>query len=347
MAGPHSKLLIYFKVLQGNWRPIEGVIVKTLVVYHPIMGEEGYPVLARRIKPTFDYLVENGTLKTTHINVEEPQAIDNEFLLEVHTQGLIERVRKSSFDQAARISAGAAIRAGEAIWNNEYQNAFVFTGCAGHHASKGSCWGFCYLNNSALLVRHLQKEYGAERFLIVDTDPHFGDGTRNILGEDEGIYHLNFYATIGEEPTVETERHIDVPFPSTCGDESFVDALQRITLPVAKRSKAQMILWNMGHDAHAMDYGGFNLSLHAFPRMTKILLQVAEEICAGKLVVLLSGGSEVYVAKHAISSIVRQLAGLEILPADVNEESTPDPPNITKTSKQIIDTLLAFLRVTQ
>jgi acetoin utilization deacetylase AcuC-like enzyme len=306
------------------------------------MGEEGYPVLAERVKPTYEYLVENGTLKESQISVEEPQAIDNELLLEVHTKGLVERVMRSSYDKAARISAGAAVKAGEAVWKGECQNAFAFTGCAGHHASEGSCWGFCYYNNSALLIRHLQKKFGVKRFLIVDTDPHFGDGTRNILGMDGGVYHLNFYATIGETPSIEIERHIDVPFPSTCGDISFVDALQKLTLPVARRSRAQMILWNMGHDAHVMDYGGFNLSLHAFPRMTDILLQAAEEICAGKLVVLLSGGSEAYVAKHAISSIIRRLAGLEILPADVDEKSTPDPTNITKTSNQIIDSLLSL-----
>ncbi len=307
------------------------------------MAEEGYPVLAGRVQQAFDYLEETGTLQASQVIHEEARQVDSSLLNRVHTERHIAGVGRTSYDFASRLSAGAAVRAGEAVWTGEAANAFVFTGCAGHHASRDSAWGFCYYNNTALLVRHLQKAHGVERFFVVDTDPHTGDGTRDTLGEDLGVYHLNFYAAFGEGEEPESTRQVDVPFPSNCGDASFVEALRRLATPLAKESRAQMILWNMGHDAHAIDYGGFQLSLHAFPEMTKLLLALAEEVCQGRFIVLLSGGSEEYVARHTISSIIRHLAGLSPLPADTGEEPAPDTPETERTARKLVEKIITEL----
>lgn len=315
----------------------------TLILYHPLMAVEGYPVLAGRVQPAFDYLRETGTLDAVQINVEKAPKVSEELLLKVHTSNHIRRVKDSGYDPASLVSGGAAIRAGEAVWVGDAANAFAFTGCAGHHASRDSFWGFCYYNNSALLVRHLQQTHGAKRFFIVDTDPHPGDGTRDTLGDDEGVYHLNFEASFRESFDTVTHRHVDVPFPSSSSDDSFVTAVRRLVRSWARQIRPEMILWNMGHDAHALDYGGFNLSLAAFPAMTEILLQAAEEVCSGRLVVLLSGGSEVSVAKHAISGIVRTLAGLPQLPADIRDEPTTESAATKKQAKEIVDKILAEL----
>ena len=313
---------------------------RTLILYHPLMASEGYPVLAGRVQPAFDYLSATGTLDNDRVIVEEAPEVENELLLQVHTANHVRWVQNSGYGRASLVSGGAAVRAGEAVWKGEVQNAFAFTGCAGHHASRGSAWGFCYFNNSALLVRQLQQHHGVRRFLIVDTDPHPGDGTRDILGDDEGVYHLNFEASFYDKVEMTSERHVDIPFPGNSGDEAFVDALQRLVVPLAEKSRAQMILWNMGHDAHALDYGGFYLSLRAFPAMTEVLMKAAEQQCEGRLVVLLSGGSEVFVAQHAISGIVRVLAGLEPLPSDTADEVFTESKETKRTAATLVDTIL-------
>jgi acetoin utilization deacetylase AcuC-like enzyme len=307
------------------------------------MAVEGYPVLAGRVQPAFEYLQETGTLDSAQVKFEEASKINDGLLLQVHTPRHIRQVKGSGYDSASLVSAGSAVRAGEAVWQGEAANSFAFTGCAGHHASRDSFWGFCYYNNSALLVRYLQQEHDVKRFFIVDTDPHPGDGTRDTLGEDEGVYHLNFEASFRESMDTVTARHVDVPFPSSSSDESFVDAVRRLVLPWGRQIRPDIILWNMGHDAHALDYGGFNLSLRAFPSMTDILLQAADEVCSGRLVVLLSGGSEVSVAKHAISGIVRKLAGLPTLPADVNDEPTTESEETKGVGREIVNRILTEL----
>ncbi len=315
----------------------------TLILYHPLMAAKGYPVLAGRVQPAFEYLRETGTLDSPHVKVEQAFEVSEELLVQVHTKNHIQQVKNSGYDAASLVSAGAAVRAGEGVWLGEARNSFAFTGCAGHHASRDSFWGFCYYNNSALLIRNLQQKYDVKQFFIVDTDPHPGDGTRDILGDDEGVFHLNFEASFRERYEIESKRHVDVPFPSNSSDGSFVEAVRRLVPPLARQSEAEMILWNMGHDAHALDYGGFNLSLRAFPAMTKILMQTADAVCSGKLVVLLSGGSEIFVAQHAISSIIRSLAGLPLLDEDEKDEPKTELEDVKNSARKLVDTILVKL----
>ena len=117
----------------------------TLVLYHPIMAVEGYPILAGRVQPAFEYLQKTGTLDSPQVKVEEASEITEVLLLSVHSENHVHRVKGSGYDPASRISGGAAVRGGEAVWLGEARNAFVFTGCAGHHASRDSFWGFCYI----------------------------------------------------------------------------------------------------------------------------------------------------------------------------------------------------------
>ncbi len=61
--------------------------------------------------------------------------------------------------------------------------------------------------------------------------------------------------------------------------------------------------------------------------------------------VLLSGGSEVYVARHAISAIIRKLAGLPQLPEDVDEQSIEEPSEVRATARELVDTILSEFRL--
>lgn len=307
------------------------------------MAREGYPVLAGRLQPAFDYLSETDTLRAPQVVVEEAQPVEEALLRQVHSANHIAQVGRTTYDRAARLSGGAAVRAGLAVWQRQAKNAFVFTGCAGHHASRDSAWGFCYYNNEALLVRHLQKALGVERFLLVDTDPHFGDGTRDILGDDVGVWHLNIFGSYDEGTRPASVHHVDVPLPVNVGDRAFVEALSRLAPALARRSLPQMLVWNMGHDAHANDYGSFQLSLRAFPAMTRVLLKVATDYCNDRLVVLLSGGGEVFVARHAISSIIRLLAQLPELPADVEEQPAAASATAETTAKKNVDAIISAL----
>jgi acetoin utilization deacetylase AcuC-like enzyme len=164
----------------------------------------------------------------------------------------------------------------------------------GHHASRGGCWGFCYFNDVAITISRL-RELGLERFLIVDVDPHFGDGTRDFFGNDADVFHINFHSGTGEQHDP-AKNNYDIGLGFGASDEQFLSALQS-AVDLAKDFDFQIAFVIFGHDSHQDDYGGFNLTFKAYPRMDKI---IKEAVGDKGLVFVLSGGSCIHVAEKVI-----------------------------------------------
>jgi len=61
-----------------------------------------------------------------------------------------------------------------------------------------------------------------------------------------------------------------------------------------------------GHDSHADDYGGFELTIAAYPKMARI---IKEAVGDRGIVFVLSGGSVPEVASKAIPEVIAVLAG--------------------------------------
>ncbi|MFX0116198.1 MAG: hypothetical protein ACFFB3_16730 [Candidatus Hodarchaeota archaeon] len=279
----------------------------TSIYYHSEYEITGYPVLKGRLAPAYiflqDFIQEH--CNQNQIVFKIPGPVNSDLLKRVHTERHIGVVKASGFYPSAILSAGAAVEAAEEVWKEKYDNTFVFTGTAGHHASRDHAWGFCYFNNTALAVENLLQKMGLKRFTVVDTDPHPGDGTQDCLRDKHGFQHFNFqsYGTISRVGNI-----WDIGLPSYCDDDSFLLAIEAI-IPEITKFAPEILIWNLGHDAHIDDYGGFHLSIHAFPRMCEHLMKVADEVCNGKLLVFLSGGSEPNIAKYSITSIVAKLCG--------------------------------------
>ncbi len=56
-----------------------------------------------------------------------------------------------------------------------------------HHAKSDGPGGFCMFNDIVIAIRKLQKEKGLGKCLVVDMDAHKGDGTAQIVANDESI----------------------------------------------------------------------------------------------------------------------------------------------------------------
>jgi acetoin utilization deacetylase AcuC-like enzyme len=112
----------------------------------------------------------------------EPAAEDQIAL--AHDASHIETVRNSGVYNMAALAAGGAIQAATIGLT---EPCFALIRPPGHHASAGSCWGFCYFNNMAVALAVLKKEGAINSAYVLDIDLHFGDGTVNILGGRDGI----------------------------------------------------------------------------------------------------------------------------------------------------------------
>jgi acetoin utilization deacetylase AcuC-like enzyme len=109
----------------------------------------------------------------------EAQPATVEQLEYVHEKCHIERIQRMDLFDIASLAAGGAILAATIGMT---EPCFGLVRPPGHHASAGSCWGFCYFNNIAVALEVLKRRGAIQSAFVLDFDLHFGDGTVNILG---------------------------------------------------------------------------------------------------------------------------------------------------------------------
>ena len=119
----------------------------------------------------------------------QPEPATEEDLLLVHTQSLINSVKRDKdIFEVASLAAGGAIKAAEIAL---HEPAFGSIRPPGHHAGRDFNGGFCFFNNMAIAITKLMQEKRINRALIVDIDLHYGNGTYDILGNNENVIFLN------------------------------------------------------------------------------------------------------------------------------------------------------------
>ncbi len=219
----------------------------------------------------------------------------------------------------ARLAAGAAIQAAEAVAAGKADNGLVAVRPPGHHALPGKAMGFCLLANVALAARHLQEKQQVQRLLIVDYDVHHGNGTQDIFYDDPGVLFISTHQSplypgtgrleeiglgLGEGTT------LNVPLRPGYGDAAYARVFDEIVWPAARRFRPEMILVSAGFDAHWDDpLASMTLTLTGFDHLTRALIGMAEELCGGRIVFLLEGGYSLNVAGPAVCNVAHALLG--------------------------------------
>jgi acetoin utilization deacetylase AcuC-like enzyme len=139
-----------------------------------------------------------------HVEIVEAVPAAEAQIAAVHTPDHIERIRRYGLYDIAALAAGGALQAATI---GLAEPCFAAIRPPGHHASAGSCWGFCFFNNMAVAIEALKRQGRIRSAYILDFDLHFGDGTENILGRKDyvsihnpGSYHREAYLQeVGQE----------------------------------------------------------------------------------------------------------------------------------------------------
>ncbi|MGI6435629.1 MAG: hypothetical protein ACOX0F_09755 [Syntrophomonadaceae bacterium] len=268
------------------------------VWYHPDFAEKGHPILRHRVKPGFEALQD--LIATNRITHFTPRLSDDieKLLALCHEPGHIQRVRYEGYHQVALLSAAGVVQAAEMLSRGELDFAFCFVGTAGHHASRREFWGFCYYNDAAMAVMKL-RQLGAGNIMIIDVDPHFGDGTRNLLGKDPGVIHINFHSQYKLGQQDDKLNNYDIGLPLSATDNDFLQAIDRV---LERSWDYELLMVIFGHDSHHNDYGAFALTETAFEHFARKI----HDFSRGKPVLfILSGGSNAAVAKAVIPMIIK------------------------------------------
>jgi len=233
------------------------------------------------------------------------EPVTEQLLLKVHSRKMIESVKHTAHYESALYSAGGTVQAAEEILRGDIDNAFVFTSFGDHHAGKDFYHGMCYFNGAALAIAML-KEKGIRRFAIVDTDSHHGDGTRDIFRRDADVLHVCFC----DQDYSDDYYKIDIKISDHTLDEEYLAKMKQVLIPTAKAFKPEYIFWEYGYDATRGEYGDKGISRDCHMRLADLIKTTADEICKGRLIAILCGGSIRDMAAYTIPRIIAVLAEL-------------------------------------
>ncbi len=287
--------------------------IATGVFYHPSFSRRSYLTTGARLAE-FPTALEP-VLADGRVRLYEPGPVARNLVLKVHTDGLIEGVKGDPLCATAWRSAGAVVEAGERIAAGEIRNAFAFIGAGGHHAGRGYFGGYCCFNDVVLCVVNLREKTGLRRFAILDTDAHHGDGTRDLVSGDPDILHVCFCGRDYESPD---GTKVDVGYPDpwrgiAAGRSMngiYFDLVKRQFPDRVRRFGPDMVFWYFGFDTHQGDYGDIGLTGPCYWNIATLVRDLADEACAGRLEVVLGGGSHTRLATYLIPPVIERLAGI-------------------------------------
>ncbi len=321
----------------------------TALVYDPIFLEHltpsGHPERPQRVEMAIKVIEALGWLERDGLILLPPRAATVDELAAIHDRTYIQMVEKAchavaeeqaksgsktrffatdtyvsakSYEVALK-AAGAPLTAIDAIMKGEAQNAYCLVRPPGHHALPDEAMGFCLFNNVAVAARYAIDSYGLERVMIVDYDVHHGNGVQDIFYEDPRVLYFSthqapFYPGTGHSHErgegAGLGTTINVPLPARTSFETFEAVFRQVLSPAADRYNPQLILVSAGFDAHWDDpLGDMYLSTAGFLRLTQIIIDLANLLCDGRLVMVQEGGYSLDAMGACVATCVNALLG--------------------------------------
>jgi acetoin utilization deacetylase AcuC-like enzyme len=316
---------------------------KTAYVYDPFNLKhtlDGHPENYRRLQGTWELLQQDGILESMIAVPSTPASLDA--IYRVHTPQYVERLQSAAMFgggridpdtyvnadsyHAALLAVGGLLNVVDAVLGGQADNGFALIRPPGHHALSYLGMGFCLFANVAIAARWAQDRHGVRRVLVVDFDVHHGNGTQDIFYDDPSIeffsvHQFPYYPGTGAADEIGAEMAygstINVPFPAYVGDEGYLEAFQRILMPLARSFKPELILLSAGFDAHWLDpLASMRLTIPGYAALVKVLLELADELCRGRIIGVLEGGYNLDVLAHAVLTTLRTFVDVDAEPSD-------------------------------
>lgn len=258
-----------------------------------------------------------------------PSPADLRWVLSAHSEPYVRRLRLAcqegvpyldtpdcvispgSWD-AALLAAGAGMAAVDAVMAGQVRRAFCAIRPPGHHAEHDAAMGFCLLNNVVIATNYLRLTHGISRVLIFDWDVHHGNGTQHAFEDDPNI----FFCSIHQDPRTlypgtgyagETgvdkgvNATLNLPMPAGSADDDYRRVLEQRFLPAAEAFRPEFIFVSAGFDPHSDDpLASIALSDAGFAWMGRMVRDLADRFCAGRLVSILEGGYNLEVLQRCV-----------------------------------------------
>jgi len=254
---------------------------------------------------------------------------------------------KDVFDKA-RLACGGTVILAKIIINGKLKIGFNPQG-GFHHAKKDAASGFCVFNDIAIAAKIFYNN-GIKKIAIIDIDGHHGDGTQQIL-YSERILKISFHkydppwfypgtGNIYELGECEGYGYsVNIPLPDGAGDDLFIYALEKVITPLLYYYKPEIIIGQMGVDAHIGDpLVGLRLTSASYERFIELVSEISSKFSYGRFLGTGGGGYVPETTARMWSLMLHKLVKNEDIVKklkDKDEYTISDAYKITKFKKEI------------
>jgi acetoin utilization deacetylase AcuC-like enzyme len=236
--------------------------------------------------------------------------------------------------EVAAQSAGLAKAALAAVLRGEVDNAYALSRPPGHHCLPDYPNGFCLLNNIGIAIEAAKAAGLAQRFAVLDWDVHHGNGTEAVFYDRADVLTVSLhqdrnypmdtgaYADRGEGAGA--GFNLNIPLPPGTGHTGYLAAMEQLALPAIRNFAPDVLIIACGFDAAANDpLGRMLATAETFRLMTRQVMALAQDVCAGTLLMVHDGGySETYVP-FCGHNVLQEMSGSSITAPDPFAEVFP------------------------
>jgi acetoin utilization protein AcuC len=158
-------------------------------------------------------------------------------------------------------ACGAALEGADLLLAGKVDVAFNMLG-GFHHAMAERAAGFCYLNDVVLACLRLAE--AGRRVAYIDVDAHHGDGVQEAFYRRNDVFTISLHESgktlfpwggfeneIGEGPGL--GYNVNVPLPPETYDEAFLQAFDRVVIPLLGAYRPDVLVLELGMDTLAGD----------------------------------------------------------------------------------------------
>lgn len=195
------------------------------------------------------------------------------------------------------------------IFNKQIHYAYCLVRPPSHHSSCDHHSGFCMVNNTYLAAEQAVNIIKG-KVLILDWDLHHGDGTENLVKQqnNENIhfisihcYEKGFYPGTGSSKE-NCLRIKNYPMKKYSNDDDYFEIFEKIYTQIAEEGYKLIIISN-GLDAHKDDtFSTMSLSTDFYKQVTKKLKESKIP-----LLYILEGGYNIEVIKDVSEQVINIL----------------------------------------
>jgi acetoin utilization deacetylase AcuC-like enzyme len=291
--------------------------------HHVIELPAGHTFPIQKYRLIRERLLAEGTLRSA--DLVEPDLAHPADILQAHTRAYWEAVSRGTLPPASVRRLGlpwseALVRRSRASVQGTLTAARialhdgVAANLAGgtHHAFADRGEGYCVLNDIAVAIRCLQRDWWMDRMAVIDCDVHQGNGTAAIFAGDPAVFTFSMHAA-RNYPLVKVPGSLDVALPDGTGDEAYLSALTASLPRILDAFRPGLAFYVAGADAHERDrLGRLALTHDGLRRRDAAVLGACRDRAIPVVITLGGGyGKDVRDTVEAHCNTIRTAAGAE------------------------------------